>query len=443
VIIGLGAGGFAAVLSARKTDRNAEIVVIDEKDYDLMHPCGIPYLIEGAIGSVGNLKHDLNLPGMRVAHYKNYRAMQIDRANKIVTSRNIFSGEDQDVSYDKLIISTGSIPVIPPVDGIKEFIGKGVFTAVDPEDAEHIRKMSRTAPCAVVLGAGAIGLEIASALSDNGCEVTVVEMLDHAFPKALDPDMAKLLHEYLEEKGIVLKMGSRVEGVQGGECLDKVIVDGEEVPCKFLILGAGARPNVELAKNAGIETGPLGIATDKSMLTSDKDIYAIGDCAQTYQMISGEPGIMPLSTVAYKQGTVAGASAAGADIAFPGIIGAFVSKVGEMEVASVGMNMEAAKKAGYEPVFGKIKDSSRPDWYPNGKEINLKVIVDKVSRKVLGAQAVGFSGAAWRINVVSASIYSGHTVDQLGEIELAYCPPVSQTYDALTKAADLAARKIR
>lgn len=443
VIVGLGAGGFAAILSARKTDRDAEIIVIDEKDYDLMHPCGIPYAVEGAIGSFSSLKHDLNLPGMRVAQYKNYRANRIDIENKIVFATSTFSGDEESVKYDRLIIATGARSVVPPVEGLRERIGKGAYTATSPDEAEHIRTAARANPEAFVIGAGAIGLELASALTDIGCRVTVVEMLETLFPKSLDPDMAAILRQYLEDKKITFRMGARLEAVGGEGKVEEVVIGGEKFACGLIVIGAGVKPNTDLVQNTAIETSQMGIVTDKRMQTSAPDVYAVGDCAQTFDIITKKPCWTPLSTIAYKQGTIAGTNAAGGNAEFEGVTGAFVSKVGEMEVASAGMTTATAKEAGFNTVFGKIKDMSRPDWYPNGREIHVKVIIEKDSRKVLGAQAIGVIGAAWRVNVVSAAISAGMTADQLSNIELAYCPPVSQTYDALTKAVDLAIRKIK
>ena len=222
-----------------------------------------------------------------------------------------------------------------------------------------------------------------------------------------------------------------------------MIVNGEAIPCGLLVVAAGVKPNIELAREAGIDTTPTGIKTDVFLRTSSPDVYAIGDCAQTFDALQLKPSWVPLSTIAYKQGTVAGANAAGAKLDYPGVTGAFVSKVGEMEVAAVGLSVAGAELAGYKPVFGKIKDQTRPDWYPNGREINFKVVADRETRRVLGAQAVGVMGAAWRVNVVSTAITGGMTIDQLGDVELAYCPPVSQTYDTITKAVDLAIRKIK
>jgi NADH oxidase (H2O2-forming) len=443
VIAGLGAGGFAALLSARKTDRDAEIIVIDEKDYDLMHPCGIPYAVEGAIGSFSALKHDLSLPGMRVAQYRNYRAARLDVENKIVFADSIFSGEEEKVSYDRLIVATGSRALVPPVEGLRERIGKGAYTVSSPDEAERVRAAARANPDTFVIGAGAIGLELASALSDIGCRVIVVEMLDSLFPKSLDPDMAEILKQYLDEKKITFMMGSKVEAVRGVGKVEEVVVDGEEFPCGLLIIGAGVRPNLDLVGDCGIATTQMGIVTDERMAAGAAGVFAVGDCAQTFDVFFRKPCWIPLSSIAYRQGTVAGANAAGGDMKFGGVAGAFVSKVGEMEVAAVGLTTAAAKGAGFNPIFGKIKDLTRPDWYPNGREIHVKVIIDRETRRVLGAQAIGVIGAAWRINVVSAAICAGMTADQLSGIELAYCPPVSQTYDALTKAVDLAIRKIK
>jgi NADH oxidase (H2O2-forming) len=220
-----------------------------------------------------------------------------------------------------------------------------------------------------------------------------------------------------------------------------VTVGGEELPADILVVAAGVRANSELASAAGIQTGRVGIVIDERMETSSPNIFAVGDCVQTKSIIDGKDFTLQLSTTAYRQGTVAGTNAAGGGAQYTGVTGAFVSKVGELEVAAVGYTSEFAAALGYKPIFGKIKDTTLYDWYPGGREITVKVVADSDSGRVLGAQAVGETGAASRVNVVSTAIVTGMTLDKMSELELAYCPAVSQAYDPLVKAVDLALRK--
>lgn len=441
VIVGLGTGGFAAILAARKTDRKTEIAVIDDKTYDLMHPCGLPYAVEGVIDTFDKLKHPLGLDRMGVARHQPCRATAIDPEKQLVTAKNVETGESLEVPYDRLLISTGARPFVPPVPGLDALMGKGIFTVSTPEDASALNDAAKPEMRAVCLGAGAIGLETAVALRRKGLEVTVVEMLDSIMPRALDPDMAGIVQAHMEELGIRVVCGKRLDEARGGEELEAAVVDGEELPADLLVAAAGVRANVEPAAAAGAETGKVGLKVNERMETSLPNVYAAGDCVETKSIIDGTDFTLQLSSIAYRQGTVAGTNAAGGNAAWPGVAGAFVSKVSDLEVAAVGYTAEFAKNRGYKTVFGKIKDTTLYDWYPGGVPLTFKVIADNATGRVLGAQAVGEGGAAARVNVVSTAIQAKMTLEQMSGLEFAYCPAVSQAYDPLSKAVDLALRK--
>lgn len=441
VIIGLGTAGFAAVLAAKKTDRKVQITVIDDKTYDLMHPCGLPYAVEGVIDSFDRLRHPLHLEKMNVRQLNPYRVSAIDSRKRIVTAAG--ADGEMEVPYDKLLISVGARPFVPPVPGVRELTGKGVFTVSTPEDSSALREYAKAGMNAVCLGAGAIGLETAVALRAAGLNVTIVEMLDWVMPRALDSDMAAVIQEHLEEKGIRVLCGKKLDEARGAGKLESVIVGGEEIATDVLVAAAGVRANVEAAAAAGIEVGKVGIVVNERLETSVPGIYAAGDCIQTRSIIDGADFTLQLSTTAYRQGTVAGANMAGGDAVYPGVSGAFVSKIGELEAAAVGYTQEFARARGYQAIMGKIKDTTLYDWYPGGAPLTVKVVADGETGKVLGAQAVGASGAASRINVVSTAIKAGMTLEQMSGLEFAYCPAVSQAYDPITKAVDLALRKMK
>jgi NADH oxidase (H2O2-forming) len=441
VIVGLGAGSFAAVLAARKTDRAVPITIIDDKSYDLMHPCGLPYAVEGIIESFENLKHALHLEKMKVDLRRPFHVDKIDAKKQLVIASGLNAGEKIEVPYEKLLIGTGSRPFVPPIPGLNALMGKGAYTISTPEESEALKCKAVSGMKAVCLGAGAIGLETAVALKRLGLEVTVIEMLENIMPRALDSDMSAILQGHLQGLGIEVLCGRKITQVAGAGFLQSVFVDGEEIAADILVVAAGVRANSELAAEAGVAVGKVGIIVDEKMETSVPNIYAYGDCTQTKSLIDGVDFTLQLSTTAYRHGTIAGINAAGGNTAYPGVSGAFVSKVGNLEVAAVGYTTAFATAAGYKIVFGKLKDMTLFDWYPGADEITVKVVADSATGRILGGQAVGVTGAAWRVNVISAAIHSGMTLDKLSEVELTYCPPISQTYDALTKAVDLAIRK--
>lgn len=411
VIIGLGAAGFAAALAARKTARDAEITIIDDKDYDLMHPCGLPFALEGRIG-LKSLKHPVNIAGINKIRGK---AESIDIKDKRIVLEN-----KKEIGYDRLLIATGSSPFVPNIEG-KEY----AFTVKDPGSIEKMEDKIKTAKKATVVGAGAIGLETAFALSKKGIKVEVVEMLSHCFPKAIDEDISKVLEEHLGKNNINLTFNKKLEKISKNE---------------LTIMAAGVRPNIGLIKGTGIKTGDFGIVANEKMQTSVKDVYAAGDIVESRSLINDKPFAAWIATTAYKQGTVAGINMAGGKAEFKGTLAPLISVIGDIEVGATGFNSYTAKKYGYETVEGKARSKTRPDWFGGAEDITVKVIADKKTGRILGGQAIG-KNVKEKIDIISAAITAGFTLKQLSDLELAYCPAVSQTYDVLTQACDMGLRK--
>ncbi len=436
IIAGLGFGGFSAARAARGQDRNAEIIVIEKrKDYDGFSPCGIPYAIEGAVPSSA-LIHDYGLQRMKIDVRLGYEALGVDTAGKVLSIRGP-EGEES-LSYDSLIISTGSSPFIPPVPGSGL---PGVFVVSTPVDGERITAAASKSRSAVVVGAGAIGLETAYALNERGLNVTVVEMLDRPLPNSLDKDMAAPLLKGLAAAGIKALMGMRLESVNGDGKVESVTVDGEEIPADMVIMSVGVRPNIKFLENSGIETG-RGIITDERMQTSANDVYAVGDCIESFSLIDRSRGNCWLATAAHHQGSVAGINAAGGDAEYPGYLCTFVSKIGDVEVAATGYTADRAKSLGYDVVSGKAKGMDKPHWYPGAEEVSVKVIADRKDGRILGAQLVG-ANAGQRVNTFSALITAGATAHTAERLELSYSPPVSDVYDPVITALEVCARKLR
>lgn len=439
VIIGFGAGGFSALMAAKKASRDVQVTIIEKRNYDMFSPCGLPFVIEGTIEGTCDLIHQVPT-GTMGEKFLEHEVKSIDPGKKTISAIDLSNGAERLIEYDTLIIATGAEPFVPPIPGAKELMGKGVHTVSCPEDTEKILGAAKVANRAAVLGAGPIGLEVAFALKTRGLDVAVVEMLDWVFPKALDKDMAALVEKSLKSQGIQLYLGKTLEKVNGEDHILSVMVGGQTIEADILVAASGVRADLSLARGAGIQLGRFGITTDMRMMTSVKDIYAVGDCAEVVNPLTHRPWVSQLANSAYFQGKVAGTNAAGGYATYEGSYTTFVSVVGGLEVAATGLNSYFAGLYGFDVIGGKAKGKTRPEWYPGSEDITVKVLADSASGKLLGAQAVG-PGAASRINVVAAALKGGLTVHELAEVELAYCPAISETYDVLTKACDYILRK--
>lgn len=437
VIAGLGAGGLFAGLTIKKNNRDINVTFIDRKDFELLHPCGIPYAIERRIKSFESIKH--SLPDMGFSKYLKHEIRCVNPAEKTVEATSLEDGNSISIKYDKLIIATGASALLPPVPGVNELLNKGVFTLDSYQDGIALSGYLKEGMSAAVVGAGAIGLETAAALKKRGLDVTLVEMLPYALAKAVDQDISEVLQSGLADSGIKLMFNSKLEKINGSEKLESIIVDGNELKIDILVLAAGVKANIGFLDNSGIEVGKWGVKVNDKMQTNIQDIYAIGDCVQLKSLIDKRDWMMQLAVAAYKQGIVAGMNIAGKERAYKGALTTFVSKIGDIEIAATGFNSHFA---GENIIIGKARGPTKPEWCSGGSEITVKLIIDKSTGRILGGQAVGHEGTAERINVISTAIQAGFTVHDLSDTELAYCPAVSQTYDVLMQAADNAMRKM-
>ncbi|UCD45979.1 MAG: FAD-dependent oxidoreductase [Candidatus Bathyarchaeota archaeon] len=441
VIIGLGTGGLYSSRAATRFDRKAEITIVERRDYDMFSPCGLPYAIEGMVESFEDLKH--SVPSTRqLKKLLRHEALSIDAEGKRVQVENLESGETSWLDYDSLIISTGSQPTILPIPGAKELLGRGVYVVTNPENAEELRDVALESKRAVVVGGGAIGLEIAFALKELGLEVWVTKRSPPPFPRNLDPDMGKIISEYLDAKGLHILFGKGIDAINGGDRVESVVIEGETIHTNIVVMAVGVRPESFLAEEAGIATERGAVLVNERMETSVKNVYAIGDCARSFSGVDGEPSYVALATTAFKQATVAGVNAAGGDAIYGGNLGTFVSFIGDLEISCTGYNSEAAERNGFKVVTGRANMKIKPSWMPGAKDISVKLVVDAETGRILGGQAIGEEGAAWRMNVVALAIKQKVMIQEFSTIELAYCPAVSEVYDPLLVAADTAIRRL-
>jgi NADH oxidase (H2O2-forming) len=275
-------------------------------------------------------------------------------------------------------------------------------------------------------------------------EVHVTKRTPPPLPRDLDPKMGSFIIEKLDERGIKNYFGKGIDRINGNDWIESVEIDGKIIPCDIVVMAVGMRPRVRHAEDCGIRVTPNGIVTDERMETSIPGIYAIGDCVESFSRIDGSRASMRLATSAYRMGTIAGTNAAGGTARYRGVGNTFVSMVGNLEISATGYNLEAAEKAGFGNAKGIMtKGLIKPHWMPGATRLVLRIVVDGDDGRILGAQAIGEGGAAWRVNVLALAISAGLTVHDIADAEFSYCPPVSDVYDPLSQIAEIAIKRLK
>ena len=441
LIIGLGTGGLYASRAAQRFNRKTQITIIEKRDYHMFSPCGIPYAIEGMVGSFEELKP--SVPTTRSLQIRlSNEATEVDAEGKRVKVKNLETGEEEWLEYDKLILATGSRSKILPVPGAHEFLGKGIYVVTTPEEGETLRDVALKSKTAAVIGGGAIGMEIALALKHLGVDVHITKRSEPSLPRNLDPDMGKILTEHLLEKELNVYFGKGIDSINGADKVESVTIAGEVIPVDFAVMAAGVDSNIGLAEKAGVASERGSIKTNKKMETNVPDIYAVGDNCWTHNMIDDTPARVALATTAYRQAMVAGVNAAGGDKEYEGSLGTFVTSIGDLEVSATGYNTSLAEAAGFKVISGRANTVNKPNWIPDAKAISVKVIADVDTGRLIGGQSIGAEGTDWRINMIALGIRKGMTIEEFASVELAYCPPVSELYDPLLMATDVALRRL-
>ena len=451
VVIGAVAAGLKAASKARREDSKARITVVERGEIISYGACGMPYYVAGDVDAIESLMKTPSGTIRNPGFFKNVKdvevlvqtaATKIDRQAKTVQVKNLVSGEETTLPYDKLVLATGASPLRPPLPGVE--LG-GIFTLWHPRDAVTIRKGLERGSYknAVIVGAGLVGMEMSEALKQWDLEVTVVEMKDQAFPAFLDAEIGGLVKKYCEEKGIKILTGEKVVKFGGENNVASVETDRRSLPADLVILALGARPNAELAKDANLEIGVTGgIVVDDRMRTSDPDIFAGGDCVENTNIISGRKVFAPMGSTANKQGRIIGSNLCGGDDRFRGVLNTVVVRVLDMNVGKTGLTEREAKELGYEYISVLVGAHDRPHYMPESKLIAIKLIVEVPTRKVLGMQGIGEGDIAKRVDVVASALTFGGTVNDLFDIDLSYAPPYSSPIDNVAVAANAAMNKL-
>ncbi|MBM4401011.1 MAG: hypothetical protein FJ045_03570, partial [Crenarchaeota archaeon] len=352
------------------------------------------------------------------------------------------AGTTETLQYDSLVIATGADAFMPPIKGREK---QGILSLRTLEDGEKILEaVQNGAKSAVIMGAGLIGLETGVALIERGLKVTVVEMLPQILPQMLDADMAKMVQEHLQEKGMCVLTEKAVEEFLGDDKVTAIMAGGEKIEADLFISAFGVRANTKLAVDAGIPLGePRGIKTNAKMETDVKDVYAVGDCAEAPNIITHKMVCAQLGTIAVRQGKVAGTNAGGGYVIFPGVLASAVTRLFETEAGVTGLTEAAAQRAGIEVVTGAISSKTKADYYPNALPIKVKLVVEKESQRMIGAQIVGGEEVTQRINALSFAIQKGMTVRELAKADTAYAPPLNETWEPMVLAAEMILMKLR
>ena len=437
VIVGGVAGGATAAARIRRLNEQAEIVVFERSGYISYANCGLPYYIGDVITDPEELT--LQTPesffsrfrvNMKVRH--EVTAIHPDR--KTVSVKNLQTGEEFEESYDKLILSPGAKPTQPRLPGVG--LDK-LFALRTVEDTFRIKDyINKNNPkSAVLAGGGFIGLELAENLRELGMEVTIVQR-----PKQLmnpfDPDMASFIHNEMRKHGVKLALGHTVEGFaerNGG--VDVLLKDEPPLHADMVVLAIGVTPDTGLAKEAGLELGIKGsILVNDRMETTVPDIYAVGDAVQVKHFVTGQDALISLAGPANKQGRIAADNICGGDSRYPGSQGSSVIKVFDLTAATTGINETNAKKAGLDADKVILSPMSHAGYYPGGKVMTMKVVFEKETYRLLGAQIVGYKGVDKRIDVLATAIHAGMKATQLKDLDLAYAPPYSSAKDPVNMA---------
>lgn len=427
LVIGAVAAGTSAAAKARRNTEDAEIVIYEKDSYISYSGCGMPYFLGGEVSDGKDLtprdplffktKYNVDI---LIGH----EVLSIDKENKTLEVKNLETGNVFTDTYDKLIIATGARSVIPPIKGKEK---EHVFSLRNIGDMYKIKKFidNKNPKKAVIVGTGFIGLELTENFKNIGIDVTLVEMLPQVTP-GLDSDMAVYVEKALEKNGVLVITGNSANEIMD----DKVILaDKREVEADMVIIATGVRPNVDLAAAAGIKLGSFGaIAVDTRMETSEKDIYAAGDCIEQFHLVTGKPVYSPLGSTANKTGRIAGNNAAGGDLEFRGILGTGIFKVFDLTVAQTGLTEKEAIKEGYDISVSHNIKPNKPE-YLGGKEMVIKSIADKKDGRLIGVEIVGEEGVDKRIDVFATLITFGAKVSDLVHLDLAYAPPFSTTKD--------------
>ena len=443
VVIGGVAAGMSAAARARRLDPELEIVAYERTGYISYGSCGLPYLIAGVVPEATDLvaRTPEQFAKQGIETHTHHEVTAIDVSGRTVRVKDLDEGREFSVGYDRLVVATGGAAIEPPIPGTDL---EGVFVLRTVEDGVAVKEFlaERRPRRAVIIGGGYIGVEVAEAFVERGLATTLLnrppQVLDN-----FDADMAQRMQDELERNGVVVSVGDTAEAIEGDSAgrVRAVVSSCGEYQADLVMIGAGVRAQSALASEAGIELGVRGaIAVDERMRTNVPEVYAAGDCAETYHLLLEGPSYIPLGSTANKQGRVAGTNAAGGDEVFSGVVGTAITKAFGLGIAVTGLTAAAAEAQGRPVRAVTVEHGTRAHYYPSPGPMFAKLVWDPGQGRLLGAQIAGPVAEAKRIDVLATALHHGLTIEDLQRLDLSYAPPFSPVWDPILVAANVAAK---
>jgi len=453
VIIGGVACGPKTAARIKRLNPDAEVTILEKGELLSYAGCGLPFYISGEIKDYKELMctptgvvRDTHYFRMvkDITVYNQTLAESIDRKKKIVRAVNTITGKSLELPYDKLVLATGGQPIVPKIKGTDL---KGVNFLSTVEDARKIRDQEKNlqGKNAVIIGGGLIGIEVTESFVKQGMRVTLIEKMDRVLPALIDPEMAYHVHNELKANGVNVILNDSVISINGDDQgnVKSVTTSLSEFPADLVLIAIGTKPNVVLGKEAGLQIGSIGgFVVDEHLRTSDPDIFAGGDCVENINLVTGRSIFVPMGSTANKHGRVIADNICGKNSVFKGVLGTAICKVFNMNIARTGLTEKQAIDEGYDYITVLNPAPDRAHYHPEAKLIIIKLVVDKKTRKILGAQIVGPGDVAKRIEVVITSITNKTTIDDMANYDLAYAPPFSPAIDNILVATHIAQNKL-
>jgi NADPH-dependent 2,4-dienoyl-CoA reductase/sulfur reductase-like enzyme len=446
VVIGGSDAGISASLRAKELSPDTEVTLILADRYPNFSICGLPFYLSGEVSDWKTLAHrttdEIEKKGIQLFPDHRVTAIIPDRKNILATDAE---GRSKTFSYDRLVIGTGGVSLVPNLPGIDL---PGVFFLRWMADSFAFQEYlaTRSPTSIVIVGAGYIGMEMADAMIRRGLSVSVVEFLPSVLT-TFDPALGGIVRTELEQQGVQVFNGFAVERIESsGNRLSVRSVAADTITADMVLVAVGSRPETRLARSAGIETGiKSAICVNRRMETRILDIYAAGDCAETYHRLLGKNTYLPLGTTAHKQGRIAGENAVGGNREYPGTLGTQSVKIFNLVAARTGLKDDEALKEGFSPLSVDIETWDHKAYYPHAEKMRIRITGDQKTRKLLGAQIIGAYGTevSKRIDTVAAAIHNGMTMESLNDLDLSYTPPLSSPWDPVQMAAQAWDRAIR
>jgi NADPH-dependent 2,4-dienoyl-CoA reductase/sulfur reductase-like enzyme len=441
VVIGGVAAGMSAAAKAKRTDRSMEAVVYEKGPYISYAACGMPYLVAGDVADyralIARTPEQMAKQGVEV--HTLHEVTAIDPTAQTVHVRDLAEGREFVDRYDRLVIATGAHAAEPHLPGSDL---SGILELRSLESGRAVKRfVDGTRPRkAVIVGGGYVGVEMAETFRRLGLEVSMLVRSGQVLRTSLDADMREVAHAELARQGVQIVHGVPL-GFEGDGRVQAVATTAGDYPCDVALVGIGAMPNVRLAREAGVTLGPTGaIATDSAMRTNLSGVYAAGDCCEAFHLVTCAPAYVPLGSTANKQGRTAGENAAGGHDTFDGIVGTMIVRFFDLGIASTGLTADDARLRGYDVQETKIRAEDLSRYFPGAASLDVKLVVDRPSQRLLGGQIIGPHRGVKRIDVLATALYAKFTVADLQRLDLAYAPPFSPVWDPVLIAANVAAK---